>query len=57
MPGPAEDLRVGLEHAEEELRLTEMSASFPSGVTLVLLRPPPTRLANLDRNLLNVTTR
>mmetsp|Transcript_56128 Transcript_56128/g.130686 ORF Transcript_56128/g.130686 Transcript_56128/m.130686 type:complete len:294 (-) Transcript_56128:21-902(-) len=33
-----EDLRVGLEHAEEELRLTELSASFPSGVTVVLLR-------------------
>jgi len=34
----AEDLRIGLEHAEEELRLTELSASFPSGVTVVLLR-------------------
>uniref|UniRef100_A0A7S1M3I6 Uncharacterized protein n=1 Tax=Alexandrium catenella TaxID=2925 RepID=A0A7S1M3I6_ALECA len=33
-----EDLRVGLEHAEEEMRLTELSASFPSGVTVVLLR-------------------
>jgi len=33
-----EDLRLGLEHAEEELRLTELSASFPSGVTVVLLR-------------------
>lgn len=32
------DLRVGLEHAEEELRLTELSASFPAGVTVVLLR-------------------
>mmetsp|Transcript_65620 Transcript_65620/g.211739 ORF Transcript_65620/g.211739 Transcript_65620/m.211739 type:complete len:335 (+) Transcript_65620:92-1096(+) len=39
-PGESEleDLRVGLEHAEEELRLTELSASFPSGVTVVLLR-------------------
>jgi len=33
-----EDLRLGLEHAEEELRLTELSASFPSGVTVVFLR-------------------
>lgn len=32
------DLRVGLQHAEEELRLTELSASFPSGITVVLLR-------------------
>merc|ERR1740121_620791 len=34
----AEDLQLGLEHAEDELRLTELSASFPRGVTLVLLR-------------------
>ncbi|CAE8600434.1 unnamed protein product, partial [Polarella glacialis] len=33
-----EDLRIGLEHAEAELRLTQLSASFPSGVTVVLLR-------------------
>jgi len=32
------DLRIALEHAEEELRLTELSASFPAGVTVVLLR-------------------
>eukprot|EP00746_Dinoflagellata_sp_MGD_P037738 gnl/MRDRNA2_/MRDRNA2_190673_c0_seq1.p1 gnl/MRDRNA2_/MRDRNA2_190673_c0~~gnl/MRDRNA2_/MRDRNA2_190673_c0_seq1.p1 ORF type:complete len:287 (+),score=46.79 gnl/MRDRNA2_/MRDRNA2_190673_c0_seq1:91-951(+) len=34
----ASDLRVGLEHADEELKLTEMSASFPSGTTIVLLK-------------------
>lgn len=31
-------LQGGLEHAEQELRLTELSASFPSGITVVLLR-------------------
>jgi len=33
-----QDLRTALEHAEEELRLTELAASFPAGVTVVLLR-------------------
>lgn len=33
-----EDLRVALEHAEDELRVTALSAAFPSGVTVVLLR-------------------
>jgi len=31
-------LQGGLEHAEQELRLTELSASFPAGTTVVLLR-------------------
>lgn len=36
--GELEDLRVGLAHADEELKLTELSASFPAGVTVMLLR-------------------
>jgi len=32
-----EDFIVGLEHAEEELRVTQLSAAYPSGVTVVLL--------------------
>lgn len=33
----AEDLQIGLDHADEELRITDLSASFPSGVTVMLL--------------------
>jgi len=32
------DLRIGLVHAEEELGLTELAASFPSGITVAILR-------------------
>jgi len=33
-----EDLRIALEHAEEELKLTELAAAYPMGATVVLLR-------------------